>query len=49
MSAGAAMLAPWDDGDLDSLLAAADREMYRRRALRRDAGVVPPAASRQDS
>ena len=49
VSAGAAMLAPWDDGDLDSLLAAADREMYRRRALRRDAGVVPPATSRQDS
>ncbi len=38
VSAGAAMLAPWDDGDLDSLLAAADREMYRRRALRRAPG-----------
>ncbi len=46
VSAGAAMLAPWDDGDLDSLLAAADREMYRRRALRRDVGSRPPQPSR---
>lgn len=49
VSAGAAMLAPWDDGDLDTLLTAADREMYRRRALRREVGTVPPAPSRQDS
>ena len=49
VSAGAAMLAPWDDGDLDTLLAAADREMYRRRALRRDLGVPPPEPSRQDT
>ena len=41
VSAGASMLAPWDDGDLNTLLAAADREMYRRRALRRDAPVPP--------
>ena len=49
VSAGAAMLAPWDDGDLDTLLAAADREMYRRRALRRDVGATPPTPSRQDT
>jgi diguanylate cyclase (GGDEF)-like protein len=35
VSAGAAMLAPWDDGDLAILLENADREMYRRRTLRR--------------
>lgn len=35
VSVGGAMLAPWDDGNLESLLGAADREMYRRRALRR--------------
>ncbi len=35
VSAGAAMLAPWDDGDLSALLENADREMYRRRTLRR--------------
>ena len=49
VSAGAAMLAPWDDGDLDTLLAAADREMYRRRALRRDVGALPQTPSRQDT
>jgi diguanylate cyclase (GGDEF)-like protein len=36
VSAGSAMLAPWDDGDLASLLDQADREMYRRRSLRRE-------------
>ena len=36
VSAGSAMLAPWDDGDLTSLLDQADREMYRRRGLRRE-------------
>jgi diguanylate cyclase (GGDEF)-like protein len=40
VSAGSAMLAPWDDGDLTTLLDQADREMYRRRALRRS-DVVP--------
>ena len=35
VSVGGAMLAPWDEGNLETLLAAADREMYRRRALRR--------------
>ena len=41
VSAGSAMLAPWDDGDLASLLDHADREMYRRRSLRREARVRP--------
>jgi len=44
VSAGSAMLAPWDDGDLASLLDQADREMYRRRSLRRDAPVAPTEA-----
>jgi diguanylate cyclase (GGDEF)-like protein len=35
VSVGGAMLAPWDEGNLETLLGAADREMYRRRALRR--------------
>ena len=33
--AGGAMLAPWDSGNLDTLLGKADQEMYLRRALRR--------------
>jgi diguanylate cyclase (GGDEF)-like protein len=41
VSAGSAMLAPWDDGDLASLLDQADREMYRRRSLRREARLRP--------
>jgi len=40
VSAGAAMLAPWDDGDLAELLDRADREMYRRRLLRRSGRQV---------
>jgi len=40
VSAGSAMLAPWDDGDLTSLLDQADREMYRRRGLRRESVQV---------
>ena len=41
VSAGSAMLAPWDDGDLASLLDQADREMYRRRSLRRETVLRP--------
>jgi len=37
VSAGGAMLAPWDSGTLDTLLGKADQEMHLRRALRRDA------------
>ena len=40
ISAGGAVLEPWDDGDVDSLLRHASREMHVRRALRREA-VVP--------
>ena len=36
------MLAPWDDGDLASLLDQADREMYRRRGLRRESPSLEP-------
>jgi diguanylate cyclase (GGDEF)-like protein len=36
LSAGGAMLAPWDSGTLDSLLQNADRELHLRRSLRRD-------------
>ena len=42
VSAGSAMLAPWDDGDLASLLDQADREMYRRRGLRRESPSLEP-------
>ncbi len=34
VTAGAAMLAPWDDGTLETLLAKADTEVYARRTLR---------------
>jgi diguanylate cyclase (GGDEF)-like protein len=40
ISAAGAVLEPWDDGDLDSLLRQAGREMNVRRALRREA-IVP--------
>jgi len=40
ISAGGAVLEPWDDGDVDWLLRQASREMHVRRALRREA-VVP--------
>jgi diguanylate cyclase (GGDEF)-like protein len=39
VSAGGAVLEPWDDGSVDSLLRQANREMHLRRALRREAGV----------
>ena len=52
VSAGGAMLAPWDSGTLETLLGKADQEMYLRRSLRREAGslpqrhsAAPPAAS----
>jgi diguanylate cyclase (GGDEF)-like protein len=40
ISAGGAVLEPWDDGDVDGLLRQAGREMHVRRALRREA--TPP-------
>ncbi len=45
VSAGSAMLAPWDDGDLASLLDQADREMYRRRGLRRESAPLEHQSS----
>jgi diguanylate cyclase (GGDEF)-like protein len=36
VSAGGAMLAPWDAGTLETLLGKADQEMYLRRALRKE-------------
>jgi diguanylate cyclase (GGDEF)-like protein len=39
VSAGGAVLEPWDDGSVESLLRQANREMHLRRALRREAGV----------
>ena len=44
VSAGGAMLAPWDAGSLDTLLGKADQEMYLRRALRREGPVAPRRA-----
>ncbi len=41
ISAGGAVLEPWDDGDVDALLRQADREMHLRRALRREAAAPP--------
>jgi diguanylate cyclase (GGDEF)-like protein len=45
ISAGRAVLEPWDDGDVDTLLRQAGREMHVRRALRREA--APPHRSRR--
>lgn len=45
VSAGGAMLAPWDSGSLDTLLGKADQEMYLRRALRRESAQPSEAAS----
>ena len=36
VSAGGAMLAPWDPGTLDALLGKADQELNLRRSLRRE-------------
>jgi len=40
VSAGGAMLAPWDAGTLETLLGKADQEMYLRRSLRKE-GPTP--------
>jgi diguanylate cyclase (GGDEF)-like protein len=47
VSAGGAMLAPWDSGTLDTLLGKADQEMYLRRSLRREgaARATRPASA----
>lgn len=44
VSAGGAMLAPWDAGTLETLLGKADQEMYLRRSLRRDPAPTPRGA-----
>jgi diguanylate cyclase (GGDEF)-like protein len=41
VSAGGAMLAPWDSGTLETLLGKADQEMYLRRSLRKEASALP--------
>ena len=43
VSCGRASFAPWDDGDLTSLLESADRDMYLRRVLRRGTVTRLPA------
>jgi hypothetical protein len=35
------MLAPWDSGTLETLLAKADQEMYLRRSLRKERAALP--------
>jgi diguanylate cyclase (GGDEF)-like protein len=42
VSAGGAMLAPWDSGTLDTLLGKADQEMHLRRSLRREGPSPAP-------
>ncbi len=41
VSAGGAMLAPWDSGTLETLLGKADQEMYLRRSLRKETPGLP--------
>jgi diguanylate cyclase (GGDEF)-like protein len=48
ISAGGAVLEPWDDGNVDTLLRQADREMHLRRALRREAAAPPYRPVRLD-
>lgn len=48
ISAGGAVLEPWDDGDVNTLLRQADREMHLRRALRREAAAPPYRPARVD-
>lgn len=43
VTAGGAMLEPWDSGNLETLLGQADQEMFLRRSLRR--GSPPPLRS----
>lgn len=42
VSAGGAMLAPWDAGTLETLLGKADQEMYLRRSLRKESAAPTP-------
>lgn len=45
VSAGGAMLAPWDAGTLETLLGKADQEMYLRRSLRKEGRSATPRAA----
>jgi diguanylate cyclase (GGDEF)-like protein len=45
VSAGGAMLAPWDAGTLETLLGKADQEMYLRRSLRKEAHPATPRSA----
>jgi len=45
VSAGGAMLAPWDAGTLETLLGKADQEMYLRRSLRREGSTPTPRSA----
>ena len=49
VSAGGAMLAPWDSGTLETLLGKADQEMYLRRSLRKEASTLPQRRAAADS
>jgi diguanylate cyclase (GGDEF)-like protein len=48
VSAGGAMLAPWDSGTLDTLLGKADQEMHLRRKLRRESSPATPRRASAD-
>ncbi|MGL5857638.1 MAG: GGDEF domain-containing protein [Angustibacter sp.] len=48
VSAGGAVLEPWDDGDIDTLLDQARRELHLRRTVRREAAVAPYRPMRHD-
>jgi diguanylate cyclase (GGDEF)-like protein len=48
VSAGGAMLAPWDSGTLETLLGKADQEMHLRRSLRRERSPLAPRRASAD-
>lgn len=48
VSAGGAMLAPWDSGTLETLLDKADRELHLRRSLRRESSPAAPRPASAD-
>lgn len=41
ITAGSAMLAPWDSGSLETLLSQADQELHLRRTVRKEARPLP--------
>lgn len=48
VSAGGAMLAPWDAGTLETLLGQADQELHLRRSLRRESSPATPRPASAD-